>query len=204
MEDVRPVLPSQPERFMHRFRYFIREQGLSYSTEKTYVHWVKRYIHFHNQRHPFSMQAADIDQFLSFVGVQRNCSVNTQRIALNAMVFLYERFLGIKVGNLNYRAAKGPKRLPLVYSREEIRAILNQLLGHNRLMVELMYGGGLRSAELLALRIKDIDLDANNIIVRSGKGGKDRLTVLPKGSLPALKIQIPSYPRKVDTLYSYI
>jgi integrase len=115
---------------------------------------------------------------------------NTQGIALNALVYLYKRFMGLDIGDLAFKPAQGARRTPVVYSREEITAILSNLRGAHRLQVELMYGSGLRKAELLSLRIKDIDFGSNNIFVRGGKGNKDRTTMLPISLVPALKQQI--------------
>tara|TARA_R110002111_G_scaffold195995_2_gene261770 strand:+ start:71 stop:670 length:600 start_codon:yes stop_codon:yes gene_type:complete len=136
------------------------------------------------------MGAAEIEAFLSHIGVQRHCSISTQRIALNALVYLYKRYMGLDIGDLSYSLAHVPRRLPVVFSRDEIAAILAQLHGTYRLQVGLMYGTGLRSAELLSLRIKDIDFGSSNIFVRGGKGNKDRTTMLPQRLVPALERQI--------------
>lgn len=190
MDDIRHPLPRKPERFMDQLRHHIRQNGLAYRTEQTYVHWIKRFIHFNDLRHPNEMGEADIEGFLSFLASQRFCSVNTQRIALNALVYLYKRFLGKDINLLNFNPAKQHRRLPVVYSREEIKAILDHLQGIHHLQVALMYGSGLRSAELLSLRVKDIDFGSNNIFVRGGKGNKDRTTMLPQGLISSLKRQI--------------
>ncbi|MFT5603637.1 MAG: integron integrase [Paracoccaceae bacterium] len=131
-----------------------------------------------------------VEVFLSHLAKERTCSVNTQRIALNALVYLYKRFMGLDIGDLAFKPAQVARRLPVVYSREEITAILSNLRGVHRLLVELMYGSGLRKAELLSLRIKDIDFGSNNIFVRGGKGNKDRTTMLPQRLIPSLKQQI--------------
>jgi integron integrase len=136
------------------------------------------------------MGAAEIEAFLSYIDVQRHCSVSTQRIALNALVYLYKRYMGLDIGDLSYSLARVPRRLPVVYSRDEIAAILAQLRGTYCLQVGLMYGTGLRSAELLSLRVKDVDFGSNNIFVYRGKGNKDRTTMLPQRLVPALKCQI--------------
>ena len=169
MDDIRHKLPATPTRFIDCLRVHIRENGLAYRTEQTYVHWIKRFIHFHNRRHPKDMGAAEIEAFLSHISVQRHCSVSTQRIALNALVYLYKRYMGLDIGDLSYSLARVPRRLPVVYSRDEIVAILAQLRGTYRLQVGLRYGTGLRSAELLSLRIKDIDFGSRNIFVRAAR-----------------------------------
>ena len=141
-------------------------------------------------RHPKDLGKAEIEAFLRHLVINKHCSPNTQKIALNALVYLYKRFMGVDVESLSFSLSNTPKRLPVVYSRNEVAKILSHLAGTHRLMVELMYGTGLRSAELLSLRIKDIDFDSNNILVRSGKGNKDRSTMLPQRLIPQLKHQI--------------
>lgn len=191
MDDIRHRIPkAQSGRFMQQLRLHMRDSGLSYRTEQTYTHWIKRFIHFHKLRHPGKMGSKEIEGFLSELSVERDCSINTQRIALNALVYLYKRFFGRDTEALNFKPAQGPRRLPVVYSPAEIKAILAQLNGVYRLQVELMYGSGLRSAELLSLRVKDIDFDSNNIYVRAGKGNKDRTTMLPQALKPELRRQI--------------
>lgn len=190
MDDIRPAIPSKPRKFLDCLRLHMRQNGLAYPTEKTYIHWIRRYINFHRKQHPKDLTPADIEAFLTFIAVEKHCSINTQKIALNALIYLYKKFLAIDVGQLNFRPAKSHRRLPVVYSREEIAAILDQLTGTALLMINLLYGCGLRSAELLSLRIKDIDFGSNNIIVRAGKGGKDRTTMLPQSQIPSLKAQI--------------
>lgn len=190
MDDIRHKLPSEPLRFLDQLRQHIRKSGLAYRTEQTYIHWVKRFIYFHDKQHPKNMGMAEVETFLDHLSVNRNCSPNTQRIALNALVYLYKRFIGLDIGVLKFSPARGHRRLPVIYSRDEIAAILSNLRGVYRLQVELMYGSGLRSAELLSLRIKDIDFGSNNVFVRNGKGGKDRTTMLPQRLIPTLKRQI--------------
>ncbi|MFI2812831.1 integron integrase [Microbulbifer sp. JSM ZJ756] len=199
MDDIRHHIPPESrERLVPRLRLLIRRIGLSYSTEQTYVHWVKRFIRFHQLRHPEDMGAAEVEDFLGHLAVDAHCSVNTQRVALNAMVFLYRRFLGRELELLRYRSARQSRRLPVVYGAAEVAAILEQLEGVFRLQVELMYGSGLRSAELLSLRVMDIDFARHNIFVRAGKGGKDRTTLLPASLVPRLQQQI----RRVGRLHA--
>jgi integron integrase len=190
MEDIRPLISPNSGRFLDQLRLHIRQNGLAYRTEQTYLHWVKRFIRFHGRKHPKDLCMTDVEAFLSHLSEQRTCSTNTQRIALNALVYLYKRFMGLDIGDLAFKPAQGARRIPVVYSREEITAILSNLRGTHRLQVELMYGSGLRKAELLSLRIKDIDFGSNNIFVRGGKGNKDRTTMLPMRLVPALKQQI--------------
>ena len=190
MDDVRHTIPGSPTRFMDQLRLHIRQKGLSYRTEQTYTHWIKRFIHFHKLKHPKEMGRPEVQAFLTHISVNRRCSVNTQRVALNALVYLYRQFFGVDTADLDFKAARQPRRLPVVYSREEIARILTQLDGVYRLQVALMYGSGLRIAELLSLRVKDIDFDSNNIVVRSGKGNKDRTTLLPQDLKESLRLQV--------------
>ncbi len=190
MDDIRHKLPAKPTRFLDLLRLHIRESGLAYRTEQTYIHWVKSYIHFHGKQHPKDLGTAKIEAFLNHLAVNRDCSISTQRLALNTLVYLYKRFMGLDIGDLQFSPARESRRLPVVYSRDEIVTILSQLHGVYRLQVELMYGTGLRSAELLSLRIKDIDFGMREILVRDGKGGEDRRTILPVLSLENLHRQV--------------
>ena len=190
MDDIRSRIPAVPVRFLDQLRQHIRDGGLAYRTEQTYLYWVKRFIYFNGKRHPKELDLASVEAFLSHLAGSRDCSPNTQRVALSALIYLYKRFMGIDVDTLQFTQARAQRRLPVVYSREEIAAILCQLRGVHRLLVELMYGTGLRSAELLSLRVKDIDFGSNNIYVRAGKGNKDRTTMLPQSLIVALHRQI--------------
>ncbi len=187
MDDIRHRIPNKPTRFIEQLRHHIRINGLAY---RTYVHWIKRFIYFHDKQHPKEMDAIHIETFLNDLAVNKHCSVSTQKIALNALMYLYRKFLGVEIAHLKFTPARTHRRLPVVYSRAEISSILLNLKGVHRLQVELMYGTGLRSAELLSLRVKDIDFESNNIFVRSGKGDKDRTTMLPQRLIPELKNQI--------------
>ena len=190
MDDIRVTISPSSPRLLDQLRLHMRKNGLAYRTEQTYIHWIKRFIYFHNKQHSKVMGPKQIEDFLADLSNTRYCSINTQRTALNALVYLYKRFMSIDVDNLNYIPAKQFRRLPVVYSREEIAAIVQQLHGVHRLQVELMYGSGLRKAELLSLRVKDIDFSSKNIIVRGGKGNKDRSTLLPERLIPRLHDQI--------------
>ncbi|MEH6552384.1 MAG: integron integrase [Pseudomonadales bacterium] len=189
MDDIRHSIPEKPTRFLDLLRQHIRNSGLAYRTEQTYLHWTRRYIYFHNKQHPKLLGPQHIEAFLNHL-TARSCSVSTQRVALNALMYVYRRFLGLDIGQLAFAPACSRRRLPVVYSRGEVTAILSNLRGVHRLMVALMYGSGVRSAELLSLRVKDIDFSSNNVIVRSGKGDKDRSTMLPQRLVKALNRQI--------------
>ena len=171
----------QKPRLLDQVRDKIRLKHYSLHTEYTYIDWIKRFILFHNKRHPAKMGAQEIEQFLSYLAVERNVAASTQNQALSAILFLYREVLTIKLPWLeNVQRAKKPQRLPVVLTREQVYAILAQLDGTNHLMASLLYGAGLRLMECVRLRVKDIDFDYGQITVRDGKGQKDRVTMLPE------------------------
>jgi len=157
MDDVRLPIDTRSEKFMDRFRLFIRTRHLAYRTEKTYCYWVRFYIRFHKKKHPADMEAREIEQFLEFLSNDRNVAANTQKTALNALVFLYEKFLGVKVGELKFSYARKPRQLPTVFSHKEAAGVLACLRGVHKLIASLMYGSGLRISEATRLRIQDMD-----------------------------------------------
>ncbi|WP_105104446.1 integron integrase [Microbulbifer pacificus] len=197
MDDIRHSIPATPVRFIDQLRQHMRQNGLSYRTEQTYIHWIKRFIHFHGLKHPKNLGRSEIQSYLNHISINRRCAINTQRVVLNALVYLYKRFFDRDTDDLDFKTAKQPRKLPVVYSREEVARILAQLDGVYRLQVALMYGTGLRIAELLSLRVKDIDFGSNNIVVRGGKGNKDRTTILPQD----LKVELQAQIRKVARLH---
>jgi len=168
-------------KLLDQMREALRSRHYSRRTEQTYCHWVKRYVHFHNVRHPAEMGEPEINAFLTHLAVKEKVSSSTQNQALSALLFLYRHVLGREVGDLGevIRARK-PKRLPVVMTRDEVKAVLANLTGDKWLMASLMYGAGLRLMECLRLRVQDIDFSRNEILVRDGKGGKDRITMLPE------------------------
>ena len=150
--------PQRP-RLLDRVRDTVRARHYSRRTEEAYIAWIRRYILFHGKRHPAEMGAAEITQFLTSLAVQRNVAASTQNQALSALLFLYREVLGQEVPWLDgIVQAKRPRRLPVVLTREEVRAVLGQLNGVPRLMALLLYGAGLRVLECARLRVKDIDL----------------------------------------------
>lgn len=195
MDDIRHTLPVDSNRFMHRLRTDIRNRGYAYQTEKTYAHWVKRFILFHRKQHPECMGADHINRFLSYLGNNRNCSPATQRIALNALIYLYRKFLDIELEPLDFERARQHQRLPVVLSHAEVIRIIEFMDGVHKLMVEMLYGTGLRLHELLSLRIKDLDFELMTVTVRCGKGGKDRVTLLPTSLQSRLQEQITGVER---------
>jgi integron integrase len=158
----------------------LRVRHRSRRTEEAYVLWIRRFIVFHGTRHPRDLGAADVASFLSALAVRDQVSASTQNQALCAILFLYDHVLATPLGQVPEiaRAAVRP-RLPVVLTREEVRALLRKMDGTPRLVARLLYGSGLRLLEALALRVKDIDVARHQIIVRSGKGDKDRVTSLP-------------------------
>jgi len=168
-------------RLLDRVRTAIRLRHYSPKTEEAYVGWVKRFIVFHEKRHPEEMGAGEIEAFLSALAVQRHVSASTQNQALAALLFLYKEVLGKQLEWIEHAVrAKRPERLPVVLTRQEVQAILGCLSGVYRIVGSLLYGSGLRLGEAAKLRVKDVDFNRNEILVRDGKGQKDRVTMLPE------------------------
>ncbi len=164
--------------FLARIQEEMRMRGYSIQTEKTYLYWIKAFINFQHKRHPDSMGKEEVAEFLSFIANKRNVAINTQKIALNALVYLYQKHLNKELGHLGFRYASKQRQLPSVLSTSEISQILGHLSGRNKLIVELLYGSGLRISECLRLRIQDIDIEHFSLTVKDGKGHKDRQTIL--------------------------
>jgi integron integrase len=174
-------------KLLDRAREAIRMRHYSRRTEEAYVHWIRRYIVFHKKMHPSAMGAAEISAFLTWLAVTQRVSGSTQNQALSALLFLYREVLRREVGDLSpVVRARTPERLPVVLSRDEVSGVLKQLGGTMHLVVLLLYGSGLRLQECLDLRVKDVDLERNQVVVRRGKGQKDRLTTLPSAAKPLL------------------
>jgi integron integrase len=179
-------------------REAMRVRHYSRHTEDTYCQWVKRYIYFHGVRHPGEMAEPEINAFLTHLAVEEHVSASTQTQALSALLFLYRKVLGVDIGALgDIVRARKQRRLPVVLSRDEVRDVLVELEGDSRLMVALMYGTGLRLMECLRLRVQDIDFDRNEIVVRRGKGDKDRVTMLPE----ALRDELREHLRLVNAIH---
>lgn len=176
---------------LERMRREIRVRHYSIRTEHTYVDWAYRYILFHGKKHPKDMGAAEINAFLTHLAVERNVAASTQNQALSALLFLYRHVLGRKVGDLGEVVrAKKPVRVPVVLTVEETQRVLDNLHGVQKLMVLLMYGTGMRILEVIRLRVKDVDFGNNLIVVRDGKGKKDRVVPLPGNCRRPLTEQI--------------
>jgi integrase len=158
-------------RLMDQVRQAIRVRHYSRRTEEAYVYWIRRYIVFHGKAHPSAMGAPEISAFLTWLAVRQHVSASTQNQALSALLYLYRHVLGIEIGAIAHvPRARTPERLPVILSREEVNAVLKQLTGTMKLAVVLLYGAGLRLRECLELRVKDIDFDRREIVVRQGKG----------------------------------
>lgn len=164
--------------FLNRVAQEMRMRGYSIRTEKAYIYWIKSYILFHDKRHPETMADIEVAQFLTFLANKRNVAINTQKVALNALNYLYSKCLKKELGDLGFRYASKQRQLPTVLTPNDISQILNQLASRNKLIIELLYGSGLRVSECLKLRIQDIDLERLSLTVRDGKGRKDRQTIL--------------------------
>lgn len=168
------------QKLLAQVRTVLRTRRYSRRTEEAYVSWIRRFIIFHGKRHPSELGAAEVAGFLSALAVKDRVSASTQNQALSALLFLYRDVLGVPVPvSPDAVRAKRPKRLPTVLTRAEVSAVLHELRDRDKLIVLLLYGGGLRLMECLTLRVKDLDVGAHQIVVRGGKGGKDRVVPLP-------------------------
>lgn len=178
---------SKPPRLLDQVRDRLRVLHYSLRTERTYLDWIKRFILFHGKRHPRDMGGPEVQAFLSHLAVAQNVAANTQNLALSAILFLYRDVLDMELPWLHgVTRAKKPQRLPTVLTRREVDLLLGALHGPLELLVRLYYGTGMRLMEGVRLRVKDVDLERRQITVRDGKGGKDRVTVLPESLLEPL------------------
>lgn len=191
LDPAGPGGATRPPRLLDRLRAACRLRHYSLRTERAYVAWVRRYIHHHDLTHPDELGAADVVAFLSDLAVSYDVAASTQNQARAAIVFLYKEVLGRDLEGLdNAVRAKTPVRLPVVLTRDEVRALLGALEGAHALIARLLYGSGLRIFECLRLRVKDVDTARRQIIIRSGKGDRDRATLLPRSLEAALNAQL--------------
>lgn len=187
-------------KLLEQVRQQIRVRHLSRRTEKAYVHWIRRFILFHGKRHPDEMAEAEISAFLSHLATERRVSASTQNQALSAVLFLYRHVLERELGEFEGLVrARRRKKLPVVLSPQEVERVLIQMTGVYRLVAGLLYGSGLRLLEGLRLRVKDVDFEYGQIQVRDGKGGKDRLTMLPERLATDLTEHLKSVRRLHDS-----
>ena len=169
----------------------IRRRGYSIRTEQAYTQWVRRFVDFHHGVDASTLGGPEIVRFLEYLAVERTVAVNTQNQALNALVFFYSQVLKLPLGDLdNFVRAQRPRRLPVVLTRDQVRALIAVMPGTHQLMARLVYGTGMRLMECVRVRVKDIDFDYHQIIVRNGKGGKDRVVPLPEVLNVALAKQL--------------
>lgn len=195
--DPNNLNPSNPNALLERVRTVIRLKHLSLRTEDSYLSTIRRFIVFHGKRHPAALGPDAIRDYLMHLAVEEHVAASTQNVARNALLFLYREVFGVSLPPLE-GVARRPERLPVVFTRPEVRAILGALDGTPHLMASLLYGAGLRLMECLRLRVKDIDLDMRQITIRDGKGQKDRLTMLPR----RLEHTLVEPLAKVRTLYA--
>ena len=183
-------------RLLDRLTFEARRRRLALRTERAYRAWARRYILFHGKRHPSELGAEAVSAFLTALAVDLGVAASTQNQALAALLFLYREVLGVDLGPLpEATRAHRPKRLPVVLSRSEARNLLAELAGVERLAALLLYGGGLRLLEVLRLRVKDLDFERHEIIVRAGKGDRDRRTMLPATAAAELRPHLAAVER---------
>ncbi len=189
--------PKRPD-LLEQVRNVIRVKHYTLNTEKAYLPWIKRFILFHKKRHTDAMGEREINEFLTHIAVNGNIAGNTQNQALNAIVFFYKQVLKKKIGDIgDFQRAKTHKRLPVVFTKEEAKKVITRLDGTKRLMASLLYGSGMRLKECLRLRVKDIEFNYNQIILRDTKGAVDRVTLLPS----AIKEELKRHLKKVEALH---
>jgi integron integrase len=183
--------PLRAVKILDQLRERIRYLHYSLRTEETYVYWVRFFIRFHQLRHPAEMGAQEVEAFLMWLANERKVAASTHKQALAAILFLYQRVLGIDLPWLKQIGSpRVARRLPVVLSKDEVLRILATMQGEHQLFAQLLYGTGMRISEGLQLRVKDIEFDRRAIIVREGKGGKDRVVMLPDRLIPGLREQL--------------
>lgn len=180
----------RPPKLLERMRIHLRTRHYSIRTEEAYIDWARRFILFHGKRHPRDMGVAEVEAFLSHLAVERHVSASTQNQAKAALLYLYKQVLEIDLPWLNEVVqAKRPKRLPVVLTPTEVRELLH-MDGTTGLIAQLLYGTGMRLLEALRLRVKDVEFARREIVIREGKGNKDRITVLPENLIAPLQAQL--------------
>ena len=194
---TRPLVLAEPRpgaaspRLLDRLRQAIRVRGLSRRTGEAYARWVVRYVRFHRLRHPQELGSAEVTAFLTHLAVQERVSASTQNQALSALLFLYREVLEIELPWLDQVVrARRPQRVPVVLTRTEVHALLSRMEGPEALLAKLLYGAGLRLLEACRLRVKDLDLPTRELVVRDGKGRKDRRTLIPESLVVPLATQL--------------
>lgn len=190
MDDIPVPLPAEPQRFMDRLRAFMRVRQLAYRTEKTYCTWILDFIRYNGRQHPEQLGTVEVNAWLSHLANNRHVAVNTQKTALNAVVFLYKQFLKRDLGQIDFAKTNKGRSLPVVFTHDEAMQVLSSMKGEHGLAARLMYGSGLRVMETVRLRVQDVDFANDCLFVRESKGGKCRRTLLPRRLVAPLKAQI--------------
>ena len=189
--DPQSIPPPPPPKLLDSVRKHLRVKHYSIRTEQAYLDWIKRYILFHGKRHPKDMGEPEVGAFLTHLAVNRNVAASTQNQALSALLFLYHEVLERKLDFMdNIERVKRPPKVPVVLTPREVRSVLTQMEGEPRLMAELLYGAGLRLMECVRLRVKDVDFGYRQIIVRDGKGMRERVTLFPDRLRQSLKLHL--------------
>lgn len=168
----------------------LRTKHYSRRTEESYLYWLKQFYYYNHEQNPAEMGTEEISNFLTYLAIERKVSASTQNQALNALVFLYKEILEYDIDSLKFIRAKVPQNIPVVLSKNEVELVLRNMSGVHWLIANLLYGSGLRLMEALRLRVKDIDFEYNQLLIRRGKGGKDRRTLLPEKLKETLKTQL--------------
>jgi integron integrase len=195
--DLQPTVARPAPRLLDRVRGVLRARHFSRRTEQAYVAWIRRFIFFHGKRHPDGLGAPEVAGYLGHLASRCEVSASTQKQAFSALLFLYREVLGRELAGLDkVPRARLPERLPVVLSRDEVVALLGRMHGTPRLMASLMYGAGLRLLECCRLRVKDVDFARQELLVRDGKGRKDRVTVLPGRLVPPLRAHLERVQRQ--------
>ena len=186
-----PASSPNEKKLLDHVRETIRTKHYSYRTEQAYVEWIKRFILFHDKRHPNDMGAQEVQAYITYLAVERKIASSTQNQALSAIAFLYRYVLqkDIALATDLVRPSR-PERLPTVLSHQEVISVLNKMTGVTQLMTKLLYGSGLRVTECLRLRVKDLDFGNHQLLIRDGKGEKDRITILPDSLYADLQAQL--------------
>jgi len=177
--------------FLNEIYQFMLVRRYSLRTVKTYIYWVRAFIHFNEMNHPRDLGSAEVERFLTHLAINRSVSVSTQSIVLNALVFLYDKFLEAPLGDMSaFKRAKTPRKLPVVLTQDEVKRLFDHVEPKYKLMVGMLYGSGLRRMELFRLRVSDIDTELKLVRVWNGKGYKHRITTLAVELIPAISTQV--------------
>ena len=191
MSEVTNFYKPSESPFLDQVRQTMRFKHMSRSTEKSYLYYILDYIYFHNNRHPQEMGVDEIRAYLTYLAVYKNVAASTQNIGLSALLFLYRQVLKLDLPDIdNIERAKRPKRLPVVLTRKEVQQVLDIVDGVESIVLQLLYGTGMRLMEGLRLRVKDIDFEQKEIIIRDGKGEQDRITMLPEKLIEPIRQQL--------------